>query len=100
MASERLKVGCTGAIIGFIVLGVLGFVLGAMLGGAEQAEGKAITWVIGGALGALVCAITGGGCGAILALQWHAAVYARRSSKDASSRSPSPDGSNNPSTQS
>ena len=61
MVSVRLKVGFVGATIGLIVLGIFGFILGAMLGGAEQAEGKPITWVIGGVLGAIICAITGAG---------------------------------------
>jgi hypothetical protein len=100
MASERLKAVCRQAIIGFIIVGLFGFILGAMIGGAAQAEGKAITWVIGGVLGAIVGAIIGGGGGAILGLQGLAWVSFSRSSKDASSRSPSPDGNNDPSTQS
>jgi hypothetical protein len=100
MASERLKAVLTQAIIGLVIVGVFGFILGAMIGGAAQAQGKAITWVIGGVLGAIVCAIIGGGCGAILGLQGLAWVSFRRSSKDASSRSPSSDGTNDPSKQS
>jgi hypothetical protein len=100
MASGRLKAVFTQATIGFVILGIFGFILGAILGGAAQAEGKDITWVIGGVLGAIVCAITGAGCGVILALQDLAWVSIRRESKDASSRPPSPDGNNDPSTQS
>jgi hypothetical protein len=82
MASERLKAVLILAMIGFVVVGILGFILGAIFGGAAQAEGKDITWLIGGVLGAIAGAITGVGCGAILALQ-----AVGRSSKDASSKS-------------
>jgi hypothetical protein len=100
MVSVRLKVGFVGATIGLIVLGIFGFILGAMLGGAEQAEGKPITWVIGGVLGAIICAITGAGCGAILFLQAYAKIVAGQSLKVNDSGSPSPDGNNASSTQS
>jgi hypothetical protein len=98
MPSERLKVCCAGAIIGSIILGIVGFILGAILGGAEQLEGKAITWLIGGVLGAIVCAIAGAGCGVILMLQGYAAMSAIGPSKDKSSKSPSVDENSDPST--
>jgi hypothetical protein len=100
MASERLKVVVTQATIGFVIVGIFGFILGAMLGGAAQAEGRAITWFIGGALGGIVCAITGAGCGAILGLQGLSWASWLRSQIGASGRSSSPDKNDDPSTQS
>jgi hypothetical protein len=100
MASERLRAVLPQAIIGFVIVGIFGFIVGAMLGGAAQGEGKAITWFIGGVLGGIVCAVAGAGCGAILGLQGLTWASWLRSQIGAGSRSSSPDKNDDPSTQS